>query len=85
MILTAAHCVYNIVNPTDMEAFFGVSSKTEILNKARFMTFKVKVNLETLLGNIIILERIIKLETKINLEMSFLTWKTRYQLGNFTL
>ena len=37
MILTAAHCVYNIVNPMDMEAFFGVSSKNEILNKARFM------------------------------------------------
>ena len=43
MILTAAHCVYNIVNPTDMEAFFGVSSKDEILNKARFMIVKVKV------------------------------------------
>ena len=47
MILTAAHCVYNIVNPMDMEAFFGVSSKTEILNKDRFMIVQVKVNLET--------------------------------------
>jgi len=36
MILTAAHCVYNIVNPMDMEAFFGVSSKTEILNKQAY-------------------------------------------------
>ena len=37
MILTAAHCVYNIVNPSNMEAFFGVSSRDEILKKARFM------------------------------------------------
>ena len=37
MILTAAHCVYNIVNPSNMEAFFGVSSRDEILKKVRFM------------------------------------------------
>jgi len=36
MILTAAHCVYNIVNPSNMEAFFGVSSRDEILKKQAY-------------------------------------------------
>ena len=40
MILTAAHCVYNIPNPNDMEAFFGFSSKDEILKKARLKKYR---------------------------------------------
>ena len=40
MILTAAHCVYNIPDPNDMEAFFGFSSKDEILKKSRLKSLE---------------------------------------------
>ena len=40
MILTAAHCVYNIPDPNDMEAFFGFSSKDEILKKSRLKSIE---------------------------------------------
>ena len=33
MILTAAHCVANVANPGRLEAFFGISTKEEIMNK----------------------------------------------------
>ena len=36
MILTAAHCVANVVNPNRLTAYFGISTKEEAINKVRF-------------------------------------------------